>query len=156
MTDTVSESQNDGNRTADALDETSSGWSVSTRTVPWTAGEDKCLKRVDRFRTDGARWAVFQGLSGTLYDRDLWRIFLKVAGLEGSEQLGQAIKHANSVLGDDLRDLDELIAESSNLKKTSRTSTPKFQHPAIPGPEGGSGLGEPWAGKLRAGQPGLV
>lgn len=57
----------------------------------------------------GSRWAVFQGLSAVPYDRELWGIFLKIAASEGSGQLDQAVKHATSVLGDDIHEFDSLV-----------------------------------------------
>ena len=65
--------------------------------------------------TDGARWAVFQGLNASPYDRELWGIFLKAAASEGSAQLDQAIKHATSVLGDDIHEFDKLIESLRTL-----------------------------------------
>ncbi len=60
---------------------------------------------------DAARWAVLQGLSAAPYDRTLWTNFLKAAAVLGTGELDRAVKHAGSVLGDDVNEFDGLIGQ---------------------------------------------
>ncbi len=64
---------------------------------------------LDASEYDTARWAVLKGLSAAPYDRQLWRSFLTVAAGCGPGELDRAVKHATSVLGEDVHEYDELI-----------------------------------------------
>jgi type IV secretion system protein VirD4 len=54
-------------------------------------------------------WAVLQGLSSSPYDRGLWSIFLQASARSGRDALERAWKSAVAVLGDDSRELAEVI-----------------------------------------------
>jgi len=58
---------------------------------------------------DLAVWAVLQGLSASPYDRDLWTTYLIASAPSGRDALERAWKSARAVLGEDSRDLSQII-----------------------------------------------
>jgi DNA-binding SARP family transcriptional activator len=54
-------------------------------------------------------WAVLQGLSASLYDRELWHAYLVASARSGREVLERAWKSASAVMGDDCGDLIQAV-----------------------------------------------
>jgi DNA-binding SARP family transcriptional activator len=54
-------------------------------------------------------WALLQGLSASPYDRELWSAYLGASARSGRDVLETSWKNAKAVLGDDCRDLADVI-----------------------------------------------